>query len=230
LGALGAVASLFLFPHVPGVDVGQLTILSAVNVLFFLISGLYETRETNMLLNKLIEERHHKTLFLGKMSHELRTPLVGIRGAWDVIQDYLPPSKDSSTIREVRKVVDTCFGNILQLIDDILDLSKISAGRLTLHYSPVKLWDVLAYSVNIVKSKAEEKNISISLEIDESVAQWVWADQQRLTQIMLNLLTNAVKFTQKGGVVVRASSKHVPEMGPSEHELHGYVTDDVHRR
>jgi signal transduction histidine kinase len=183
----------------------ELVVYGLINTLGIVIMGAYETRVNRVLLKKLREERQHKTLFLGKMSHELRTPLVGIRGSWEVIQDYLPSPSESETVREVKKVVDSCFSNILQLIDDILDLSKLNAGRLALHFSSVPLRDVLRYAMNIVKPRAKEKNISLTLAGEDTLPECVWADQQRLTQILLNLLTNAVKFTEHGGVHVTAS-------------------------
>ena len=141
-----------------------------------------------------------KGQFLANMSHELRTPLNAILGYTELITDDIygevPPR-----IREAIQRIDHNGRHLLGLINDVLDLSKIEAGQLDLacdHYSMV---DVVQAAISTVRPLADAKNLALTASLP-SEASSGWGDQQRLTQTLLNLIGNAVKFTDKGEIVI----------------------------
>lgn len=141
-----------------------------------------------------------KDEFLASMSHELRTPLNAILGMSEVLQEqaYGPLNeKQSKAINSI----DESGRHLLTLINDILDLSKIEAGKFQIEIVPVSLEDVCQASLRFVKQIALKKRIRISSTFDAYGAERIQADERRLKQILVNLLTNAVKFTPEGGAI-----------------------------
>ena len=145
-----------------------------------------------------------KSQFLANISHELRTPLNAILGFSTMIKDQqhgqLSPEK---TFEYARDIHDS-GQHLLTIINDVLDLSRAEAGKLTIHYEQVLLSRVIDKAVNMVAGRAREGGVTITLEVAEKMPRLV-ADKVRILQILLNLLSNAVKFTDPGGqVTVRA--------------------------
>jgi signal transduction histidine kinase/CheY-like chemotaxis protein len=150
------------------------------------------------LLNlELAQASRHKDAFLANMSHELRTPLNAILGMSEMLleQDSGPLSP-----RQIKSIttISTSGTHLLDLINDILDLSKIEAGKLVLNLQRVNLEELCESSLAFVKTQAMQKHIGIDTRVDE-IAGGVSADPRRIKQILVNLLTNAVKFTPEGG-------------------------------
>ncbi len=146
---------------------------------------------------ELARGSRHKSEFLANMSHELRTPLNAILGLSEAM---LEQNGESLTPRQNRSVT-TIFSSgqhLLTLINDILDLSKIDAGKFELHPEPVKVEEVCQSSLMFVRTQAMKKKIDVSLE-NQVGAGSITADPKRLKQILVNLLSNAVKFTPEGG-------------------------------
>ncbi|HUI30494.1 MAG TPA: GAF domain-containing sensor histidine kinase [Candidatus Acidoferrales bacterium] len=134
-----------------------------------------------------------KTEFLANMSHELRTPLNAIIGFSEVLNTDLhemPPEMTHQFIGHINH----SGRHLLELVNDLLDLSRLEIGRLKLEKSRFKLYDELAQAVEIVQPMAAEKKITIHMEIEESLGE-IFADPQKLRQIVINLLSNAVKFS-----------------------------------
>ena len=139
-----------------------------------------------------------KSDFLANMSHELRTPLNGILGYAQILQRSEPMTHKG---RGGVDVIYQCGSHLLTLINDVLDLSKIEAGKLELHPTAFHLPSFIQGVAEICTIRAEEKAISFDLQIDSELPTGVCGDEKRLRQVLLNLLGNAVKFTEKGGVI-----------------------------
>jgi signal transduction histidine kinase len=141
-----------------------------------------------------------KSEFLANVSHELRTPLNSIIGFSELIRsEYLGPI-GTERYREYAKDINRAGRLQLELINDILDISKIEAGKLEFDEEPVALAELAADCVGMVQARAEEAGVDVSLDIKEGLPR-LRADSVRLKQILLNLLTNAIKFTDGPGNV-----------------------------
>lgn len=141
-----------------------------------------------------------KSEFLANMSHELRTPLNGILGYAQILQrqDTTPKQKDGLAI------IHQCGSHLLNLINDILDLSKIEARKLELYPQDIHFQSFLTGVSEICRIKAEQKEINFNFESVNQLPVAIHADEKRLSQVLINLLGNAIKFTEKGGVTLKA--------------------------
>jgi signal transduction histidine kinase len=143
------------------------------------------------------EANRAKDLFLATLSHEMRTPLNAIVGWLSVLR-----REDAETkhFQEGLKVIERNTRAQVQLIDDVLDVSRIVSGKLRMEMGPCELIDVINAGVNVVRPAAEARRIALNLQLDPS-ASGVWCDGVRIQQVVWNLVSNAVKFTPKGGRV-----------------------------
>jgi signal transduction histidine kinase/HAMP domain-containing protein len=145
----------------------------------------------------------HKSEFLANMSHEFRTPLNAILGYTELIIDNIygdVPEK----IQEVLERVEKNGQHLLNLINDVLDISKIEAGRLTLSLNDYSMQDLIQTVYTSVEALAAEKNLDLKMTVPEVLKNGK-GDEQRIAQVILNLLGNAIKFTEQGEVVVEAT-------------------------
>ncbi|MEQ1578035.1 MAG: ATP-binding protein, partial [Hyphomicrobium sp.] len=141
-----------------------------------------------------------KSRFLATMSHELRTPLNAIMGFSEVMKGEIMGPLHNPTYREYAGNIHESGRHLLHLINEILDLSRIEAGRYELHEEPVRLSDVAEDSLRLLRLRATSKGLEIIENFEPDLPQ-VWVDQRAIRQICLNLLSNAIKFTPKGGRV-----------------------------
>ncbi len=139
-----------------------------------------------------------KAEFLANMSHEIRTPINAIVGMVHLLHQTQLTPKQSDYLH----AIDTSADNLLQLINDILDFSKIEAGKLQLEEKYFSIKTVVEDLAQTIRFKAEEKNLVLLLIMDEKIPPAVAGDQLRLNQILLNLISNAIKFTQEGEIRV----------------------------
>ena len=188
-------------------------------------AGLF--RELEHKSRELEVAGRHKSEFLASMSHELRTPLNAVIGFSDVLLDRMFGELTERQEEYVRDIGDS-GRHLLELINEILDLSKIEAGRMEVDLAAVSLPDLLEHGVAMVRERAARQGISLALDVAPDLGV-VHADELKLKQVVLNLLTNAIKFTPAGGsvqmtaavdgdmavVTVRDTGSGIPE---AEHE------------
>ena len=142
-----------------------------------------------------------KSLFLANMSHEIRTPLNAIIGISELLENN-PEKKDT---KELLKTLRHSSNALLSIINDILDLSKIEASRMTLESAPIDLHRCALESLKIVSFFAEKNTLRLDLVFDPTLPDYLTGDEGRLRQVLINLLTNAIKFTKVGSVTLSLS-------------------------
>jgi PAS domain S-box-containing protein len=141
-----------------------------------------------------------KTEFLANMSHEIRTPLNAILGFSEVIMDEVFGPIGTPKYLEYATDIRNSGTHLLQIINDLLDLSKLDAGKLELHETEVSLQELVEGSVRLVRERAGSAGVAIDIELSEDLPR-LRADERILKQILINLLTNSIKFTLRGGRV-----------------------------
>ncbi len=145
-----------------------------------------------------------KSEFLANMSHELRTPLNAILGFTQLMQRDVSLS---SNHQRYIKIVNQSGAHLLGLINDVLELSKIEAGRTTLNETEFDFYQLMSSLEAMFQLKATAKNLCLCFDIDYDVPQFIKADENKLRQVLINLLGNAIKFTQKGGVTLKVKTQ-----------------------
>ncbi|WP_083654646.1 ATP-binding protein [Burkholderia sp. SRS-W-2-2016] len=148
--------------------------------------------------------------FFAMMSHEIRTPMNGVLGLVEVLE-RTPLSTDQS---EMLGMIDESAGALLQILDDLLDYSKIEAGRLTLEAEPLDLRELVDNAVGLLAGRAHEKGLRVRVEIASEVGATLLGDSVRLRQILFNLVGNAIKFTAQGEVGVSVAVLEARDAGP----------------
>src|SRR5262249_12459802 len=141
-----------------------------------------------------------KSEFLANMSHEIRTPMNAILGFSELLRTQMAASKD----RNYLDAISSSGRTLLTLINDILDLSKIEAGKLELQYKPVSVARLVEEIQKLFSIKAGEKGVGLFTEIDAKLPRGLMLDEVRLRQVLFNVVGNALKFTEKGQVKIRA--------------------------
>ena len=159
-------------------------------------------REIEDKSHELAQASQHKSQFLANMSHELRTPLNAILGYTELISDEIYGPVPES-IREVLGRVEHNGRHLLDLINAVLDISKIEAGRLTLNLTDFSLRDLIHEAVAAVEPLAVEKGLAVTVEAPTDLPS-ARADTPRIRQVLLNLLGNAIKFTETGKITLQA--------------------------
>jgi two-component system cell cycle sensor histidine kinase PleC len=166
-----------------------------------LIAELEQEKSTSDEARRRAESANiAKSRFLATMSHELRTPLNAILGFSEVMKSELLGPLKNSTYKEYAANVHYSGSHLLHLINEILDISRIEAGRYDLNEEAIRLVDVAEDCHRLLKLRAESKSLTIELDLDQTLPM-VWADERAMRQICLNLLSNALKFTPKGGQI-----------------------------
>lgn len=172
-------------------------------------------RELNKAMQKLNREMESKTKFFSNMSHEIRTPLNGILGT-------IPFILDTALDNEQRRMLDTIQNsstNLRELVDNILDVSRVEAGKMNMVKSWFHLRSVLEDVIDTISSRAIDKGLEINYLMDTDVPDMVIGDRFRIRQVLINLMGNAVKFTSHGEIYTRCSVHREPQVPLKESEL-----------
>ncbi len=146
-----------------------------------------------------------KSQFLATMSHEIRTPMNGVLGALELL-------RHTSLDMRQKRLVKTAAASgesLMDILNDVLDHSKIEAGKLSLVTTPMSLHSVVTAAAALFRANAETRGLTITLQIGEDVPDGVIGDAPRLKQVLLNLIGNGVKFTERGGITLRLSQAEV---------------------
>jgi PAS domain S-box-containing protein len=146
-----------------------------------------------------------KSEFLATMSHEIRTPLNSILGFTDLLENEITDKTYLNYLNSIK----SSSKNLLTLINDILDLSKVEAGKLDINYIYFDIRNILQELRQIFLIKIQSKKIDFIVDIAETFPNYIYLDEVRLRQILLNLVGNAIKFTEKGSVTIRLSAKNI---------------------
>jgi PAS domain S-box-containing protein len=164
----------------------------------------HDVTELRQAVEALEEARHEadranlaKSEFLSRMSHELRTPMNAILGFAQIMEMGDPPEQFRVPIAHITKA----GGHLLDLINEVLDIARIEAGRMSVSVEPVRLSEVVEECLELIRPIARQRSIGLLGGLDQHCARHVLADRQRLKQALLNLLSNAVKFNREGGSV-----------------------------
>ncbi|MCF6281671.1 MAG: ATP-binding protein [Candidatus Polarisedimenticolaceae bacterium] len=175
-------------------------------------------KRINSMRKKAEEASRAKSDFLARMSHEIRTPLNGIIGTSDLLNTC-------QLGREEQEYVDTIYTSgqtLLRLIEDILDISKIEAGKLIIEHTEFDLHNLLHRTTRMLAPQAEEKGLRLFTHIDPNLPYMVFGDSLHLRQVLINLIGNAIKFTANGYISV---SCQVVKMGERSHQIRFEVLD-----
>ncbi|MDO8331362.1 MAG: response regulator [Fluviicoccus sp.] len=192
-----------------------------------LAEKLRANSEEIALKNHQLEEAGRmKSEFLANMSHELRTPLNAIIGFSEVLKDGLMGALSKQQSESVNDIFTSGI-HLLSLINDILDLSKVEAGKMTLELEPLEPSALVQSGLQVVREKAMAHRLGLTSEVAEGLGD-IWLDERKVKQIIYNLLSNAVKFTPEGGsvhVAARRVGRDVMPQGDFDHYLELTVRD-----
>ncbi|MGD0517214.1 MAG: MASE3 domain-containing protein [Thermoguttaceae bacterium] len=189
--------------------------LSEVIALYFIYKAFIElglTKPYNLLFRNLAQAKEAaeaasraKSEFLANMSHEIRTPMTAILGFADILRENPEPQE----VHDLAEIIKHNGEHLLHLINDILDLSKIEAGKNDVERMPCSPGQIAADVISMMKTRADAKGLRLNLECKHDIPEIIQTDPTRLRQILVNLVGNAIKFTKAGGVwvVIRPDDK-----------------------
>jgi len=173
-----------------------------------------QSHELAELAEKLAEEKERaqasersKSEFLASMSHEIRTPMTGVLGLADILLDAELPDPHHNTVLKIKGAGQS----LLTIINDILDLSKLEAGKLEIENIDFNLLGVIDDAVDLVRPRAEQRGLTLNTDTPNDIPHSLVGDPTRVRQILINLAGNAVKFTHEGGVTVRAQHRELDD-------------------
>jgi len=196
----GPTLRLVWTPRKPGTDLLQAAISPVLLVIFaFGAVGVVTIGRARRAAAALVASHRAQSEFLANMSHEIRTPLNGVVAIADVLARTPLSDRQGELVRIIRSSGET----LERLLSDVLDLSKIETGAVDIERAPFHLGEALRAVAALSAPRGEEKGVTLRLEITPEAEAWVMGDVVRVKQVATNLISNALKFTDAGGVVVR---------------------------
>ena len=188
-----------------GVPVGAVDSPNGDPVVAVLARDITELKKQSAELVKAKDEAERslkvKERFLANMSHEIRTPMNGVIGMIDLLNDTPLDTEQRDYVRTIKRSSET----LLNILNDILDLSKIEAGKMALNESPVAFGEIFEKLIALFGQQANSKNNTLTYHLSPDLPTFVIADQTRMLQVLSNLTSNAIKFTENGAVRVEAT-------------------------
>ena len=210
----------------------NMIVMMSIIVIILLFTGIFIayyrfTRRQVYMLARSREEALHanmaKSEFLASMSHDIRTPMNAIVGMTEIAGRNID---DSMKVEDCLKKIKLSSKHLLGLINDVLDMSKIESGKLTLNIAPMSLRDAMDDIVNIIKPQIKTRKQNFDIYIDDVIAEDVCCDSVRLNQVLLNLLSNALKFTDEKGRIDISVWQEQSGLGDDYVKTHFMVKDN----
>jgi signal transduction histidine kinase len=179
-------------------------------VLSVVVYAIFFNQEQKRKLaqEKVLAEQsaRYKSQFLANMSHEIRTPMNAVLGMSHLLEDTSLDTQQTKYVGSIKHSAE----DLLRIINDILDYSKIESGQFTFQRKPVHLKELLGHVEQSFAYRAMDKSLAFAIVIDPKLPEMIWADPVRLSQILSNLISNAIKFTEKGSITVAVNAPNPP--------------------
>ena len=194
-----------------------------------ILTDIHETHSRSDQVADALKDAYHsaveankaKSLFLSSMSHDIRTPMNGIIGMTQIALQHLD---DSGRVEDCLRKIDESSKHLLELINEVLDMSKIESGNTSLNNEPTYLYDMAKMSADLCATQIEKKHHHFTLDLSGLTQDYVLADPVRLRQIFVNLLSNAIKYTPQGGNIL-FKAQTLP-MGQQEEGCYRFIVKD----
>ena len=199
-----------------------LIILTLIFVRYFLITRS-QTRELEKASQRAFEASRAKSEFLANMSHDIRTPMNAIVGMTAIATTHID---DKEQVKNCLKKIALSSRHLLGLINDVLDMSKIESGKMSITTEMVSLKEVVEGIVNIMQPQVKAKKQSFEIHVENDITENVWCDGVRLNQVLLNVLSNATKYTPEGGSISLSLFEEESPKGEGYVRIHINIKDN----